>query len=163
MPAPGIDHHLLQTPLSLPAQLVTGQSRFSPALGNIAGATGLDLVGNGTATGCLERLDHLQHGIALTGAEVIGEDAGITLDAGQRFEVTDGEIHHVDIVAHPGAVRGRIVVAKDPQLLELAHADLTDVRQQVVGDAVGIFTDEAALVSTHRVEVAQQHDGPAGI
>ncbi|MNF55723.1 hypothetical protein D3C84_371950 [compost metagenome] len=69
----------------------------------------------------------------------------------------------MDVVAHAGAVRRRVVVAKHPQFLELADTDLADVGQQVVGNAVGIFADEATLMGTDRVEVAQQHDGPAGI
>ncbi len=137
--------------------------RLGPALGDVAGATGLDLVGNGTAAGRFKCLDHLQHRIALTGPQVVGKDPGIRRDARQRFEVTDGEIHHVDVIAHPGTVRCRVVVAKHPQLLELAHPHLTDIGQQVVGNTVGIFPDKAALVGTDRVEVAQQHDGPAGI
>ncbi len=136
---------------------------LGPALGDVTGAAWLDLVGNGSAAGRFKRLDHLQHRIALTGAQVIGKDAGIRRDARQRFEVTDGEIHHVDVIAHPGTVRRRVVVAKYPQLLELAYTDLADIGQQVVGNAIGIFANQTALMGTDRVEVAQQHDGPAGI
>ena len=77
--------------------------------------------------------------------------------------MTEGEIHHVNVVTHACAIRGRIVIAKHPQLLELADPHLADIGQQVVGDAVGIFAYEAALVGANRVEVAQQHYGPAQI
>ncbi len=137
--------------------------RLGPAFGYVTGAARFDLVRYGATAGRLERTDHLQHGIALTGTQVVGKDTGIGSYAGQRLEMTESEIHHVDVVAHACAIRGRIVIAKHPQLLELADAHLADIGQQVVGDTVGIFTDEAALVGADRVEVAQQHYGPTRI
>ena len=74
-----------------------------------------------------------------------------------------GQIHHVDVVAHAGAVRGGVVVAEDVHLFQLAHGDLGDVGHQVVGDAVGVLADEAGLVGTDGVEVAQQGHVQAGV
>ena len=69
-----------------------------------------------------------------------------------------GQIDDVDIVTHAGAVRGGVVVAEDMDLFQLADGDLGDVGHQVVGDAVGVLADEAGLVGTDGVEVAQQGD-----
>lgn len=48
-------------------------------------------------------------------------------------------------------------------LFQLAHSHLGDVGHQVVGDAVGILADQAALVGTDGVEVAQQRHIQAGV
>ncbi len=74
-----------------------------------------------------------------------------------------GQVHHVDVVTHTGAVRGGIVVAKDVYLFQLAHGHLGDVGHQVVGDAVGVLADEAGLMGTNGVEVAQQGHVQAGV
>ncbi len=77
--------------------------------------------------------------------------------------MTPGQIHNVDVVTHTGAVRGGVVVAKDVHLFQLAHSHLGDVGHQVVGDAVGVLADQAALVGTDGVEVAQQRHVQAGV
>ena len=74
-----------------------------------------------------------------------------------------GQIHHMDIVAHAGAIRGGVVVAKDVHFFQLADRHLGDIRHQVIGDAVGVLTDEAGLVGADGVEVAQQRHIQAGI
>ena len=66
----------------------------------------------------------------------------------------------MDVVAYAGAVVGVIVVAEDAEFLTLAYGHLGDVGHEVVGDAVGVFADGAALVCTDGVEVAEEHDVP---
>ena len=48
-------------------------------------------------------------------------------------------------------------------LFQLADRHLGDVGHQVVGDAVGVLADEAGLVGTDGVEVAQQGHVQAGV
>ena len=74
-----------------------------------------------------------------------------------------GQVDHVDVVAHAGAVMRGVVVAEDVQLLQLADGDLGDVGHEVVGDVVGVLADEAALVGADGVEVAQQRDVQARV
>ena len=57
--------------------------------------------------------------------------------------MTRCQVAHVDVVAHTGAVGGGVVVAKDLNGLELAHGDLGDIGNQVVGDALGVLADQA--------------------
>ena len=76
-----------------------------------------------------------------------------------------GQIHHVDIVPDAGAVVGGIVAAEHMELLQLAHGHLGDVGHQVVGDAVGVLTDQTGFMGADGVEVAQQghvHGGVGG-
>ena len=54
-----------------------------------------------------------------------------------------GQVDNMDVVAHAGAVGGRVVIAKDVDLLQLADSDLGDVGHEVVGDAVGVLADQA--------------------
>ena len=77
--------------------------------------------------------------------------------------MTRGQIAHVDVVAHAGAVGGGVVVAKDLNGLELAHGDLGDIGHQVVGDALGVLADQARRMSADGVEVTEQHDVPLGV
>ena len=73
-----------------------------------------------------------------------------------RADMAAGQVHDVDVVAHAGAVGGGVVVAEDVDFFQLADGDLGDVGHQVVGDAVGVLADEAGLMGTDGVEVAQQ-------
>ena len=68
------------------------------------------------------RLDHLADGVALTVAQVVGPAALIQGAQGQ--DVGLGQVGHVDIVAHAGAVAGGIVVAIDLDLFPLAQRHL---------------------------------------
>ena len=70
------------------------------------------------------------------------------------------QVHHVDIVADAGSVGSVIVVSEDMDDGKLADGYLGNIGQQVVGDALGIFADQAALVSADGVEVAEQDDLP---
>ncbi|MNP34809.1 hypothetical protein D3C76_1281160 [compost metagenome] len=53
--------------------------------------------------------------------------------------VTVGEIHHMNVVANAGAVRGRVVVAEHRQRITTAYCHLGNVRHQVIGDTLRIF------------------------
>ena len=85
------------------------------------------------------------------------------LDARQRLQMANGQIHHVDVIAHAGAILSRVVIAEHRQLVEPTYRNLADEGQQVVGNAVGVFADKAGFMGTDRIEVAQQHYGPARI
>ena len=69
----------------------------------------------------------------------------------------------MDVVAYAGAVRGGIVVAEHMHLFQRAHGHLGDVGHEVIGDAVGVLADQAALVGADGVEVAQQRHVHLGV
>ena len=66
----------------------------------------------------------------------------------------------MDVVANARAIWGVVVVAKDVNSLALAHGNLSHVRDQVIWNACRIFSDEAGLVSTNRIEVSEQDNVP---
>ena len=70
LPVPAVGAHFLDAVLSHPAKLIPGLGGVSIALGDVAGAAGLDDVGDGLAAGLLEGVDDIQHAVALAGAEV---------------------------------------------------------------------------------------------
>src|SRR5690606_2806007 len=77
--------------------------------------------------------------------------------------VPGGQVHHVDVVPHAGAVRSRVVRAEDAHLVEPANRDLQHVRGQVVGNLRRVFADSPARVRADRVEVAQGGDLEGGV
>jgi len=67
----------------------------------------------------------------------------------------------VDVVAHAGAVGGRVVGAEDVEVRPLANGHLLDERHQVVRDALRILADLPRRVGSDRVKVAQQAHVPS--
>ena len=70
------------------------------------------------------------------------------------------QIHHVDVIAYTGAVMGRPVSPKNLELFAAADGDLGDKGEEVVGNAEGVFSDLAAGVGAHGVEVTEGCDAP---
>jgi hypothetical protein len=135
--------------------MLHGQRRIGPAGGHVAGPSVLEHVRHAHAVHALEGLDHLQHAAALPRTQV----DGLAAHVGQAFHgplMALGEVHHVDVVAQPRAVGHGVVAVPHAELLELAGGHLEQEGHQVVGNTVGILADQAALVGSHRIEVAKQ-------
>ena len=105
-------------------------------------------------------MDNLQHAGAPAGAEVDGLHPGVGHTVVDGLQVPQRQVDHMDVVAHPSAVRCVVVIAVDLKLRQLADGDLGNIGQQVVRDAVGVLTDQSALVGADGVKVAQQHHAP---
>src|SRR5699024_3193946 len=101
--------------------------------------------------------------VAVAGAQVADEQAGLLLQFADGRHMAAGQVHHMDVVPHAGAVGGVIVVAVDMDLFQLARRHLGDVGHQVVGDAVGVFADQAGRMGPDGVEVAQQRHVQLGV
>lgn len=111
---------------------------------------------NAPATGARERGRHLAHAVAAPGAQIDHQALALALQVIDGIHMRARQIHHMQIVAHAGAVVGGIVVAEDLQCRATPHCHLCDVGHQVVRYASRIFAQIPAGVRTHRVEVAQQ-------
>ena len=160
LPSPGVRAHFLNAVLGLPAKLLLRLAGVGVAGGDIAGAAGLDLVRDLHAGGFLEVLHDIQHAVALSGSQIVNGKSGIVFDLLQGLHMSLRQIDHMDVVSYAGSVRSVIVVSEYVELFQLAHGNLGDVGHQVVGDAVGILTDHAALVSADGIEVTQKHHVP---
>ena len=53
-----------------------------------------------------------------------------------------GQIDNVDVVPQAGAVRGRVVIAKDAQALSLAYGGLGDERYEIVRNSPRKLSDK---------------------
>ena len=77
--------------------------------------------------------------------------------------MTGGQIHHVDVIAHTGAVVGGVVIAVYVEHFPLAYGHLRNVRGQIIGNTGGILADETALVGADRVEITEQSHVQSGV
>ena len=76
----------------------------------------------------------------------------------QRRQMTGRQIHHMDIVTHPGTIVGRIVVAEYRQATQFPHCHLGDIGDEVIRDAVRIFADHARGMGADRIKITQRCD-----
>ena len=148
--------------------------RFRSPLENVSGACGIghgdggiarspvdEGVGDVLSAGGGEGVDHVENTGPIAAAEVAGEVLWPLIEQG--FEggfVAFCQIHHVDVIAHAGAVMGGPVAAEHLELIATADSDLGDEREEVVGDAQGVFSDATAGMGAHGVEVAEGCDAP---
>ena len=70
-------------------------------------------------------MDHVEDGVADSGSEVEDLDSLVLVLAGG--DVAFRQVDDVDVVAHAGAVMGRIVVAENGKLLQFSDRHLADV------------------------------------
>ena len=143
LPIPAVAAHVRDVVLGLPAHHAFGLGGIAPVGGDIAGTALANHVGQFLAARLGEGSDDLEHRGAGAGAQVKDLDAGFAVHPVEGGNVTRCQVAHVDVVAHAGAVGGGVVVAKDLNGLELAHGDLGDIGNQVVGDALGVLADQA--------------------
>ena len=163
LPAPAVAAHILERILGVPAEDARTLVRAGVHGRQVARTARRDPVRHMHVVGRLEGVHHLEHAVALAGAEVEDALARVLRHVGDRRDVAAREVHDVDIVAHARAVRRVIVVAKDAQALAAADGRLRDIGHEVVRHAARVLADEAARVRADGVEVAQQHDRPARV
>ena len=68
----------------------------------------------------------------------------------------------MDVVSYPGTVARRVVAAEHGNFFANANGNLSDIRHEVVGDALRVLADQSAWVRARGVEVSQQSDAPSG-
>ena len=71
------------------------------------------------------------------------------------------EIHHVDEVPYAGAVVCWPIASKNLDFLATSYSDLGDERKEVAGYAERVFSDLAAGVGAHGVEIPEGCDAPS--
>mmetsp|Transcript_43784 Transcript_43784/g.68546 ORF Transcript_43784/g.68546 Transcript_43784/m.68546 type:complete len:284 (+) Transcript_43784:125-976(+) len=163
LPDPRVFAHLLDSLNRLPAKLLLGLGRIRIAGWHVPWPPWSDGVRDFLVSGLLHSIDHVQNTVPMPSSEIVDY---LTLDVSElvnRSHVTLGQVHHVDVVPYTCAIRGRVIIAEDSQLLQRTHSHLGDVGHQIVRDARGILADFAARVCPHGVEVPQVDHLPLGV
>ena len=94
LPVPAVGTHLLDAVLSHPAQFILGLGGVGIALGDIAGAAGIDHIGELLAAGLLKGMDDIQHAVTLAGAQIADEEAAAGLQLADGAHMAPGQIHN---------------------------------------------------------------------
>src|SRR5690606_11073663 len=102
LPAPRIPAGVVEAELRTPSEFAVRLGRVGDRRSDVTVARGCDDVGDVPASRLGEGADDLQHVVPDARAQVVHLDSGgEVLECG---EVSAGEIHDVDVVAHPRAV-----------------------------------------------------------
>lgn len=81
----------------------------------------------------------------------------------QCLEMTQREIDYMNVISNARSILGRVVVTPHIQAFPSTHCNLTDKREQVVRDTLGIFSDQTAGMCAHWIEISQDTDPPGNI
>src|SRR5699024_5327687 len=103
------------------------------------------------------------YGISVSCTKVVDRHSCLLFQLLDCAHMANCKVYYMDVVAYSGPVRCVIVITEYAQTLQLADRNLCDIRDQVVRDSLRILSDHSALVSTDRVEVAEQHHIPLRI
>ena len=74
-----------------------------------------------------------------------------------------GQVGDVDVITDGGAVFRGVIVAEDGEVGPTADSDLCEVREEIVGDAKGIFAEGTAGMGAGGIEIAERGSFPGGI
>ena len=167
MEGPGVGDDLAQVglgrvPAKLAARLVGGGDRG----GGVTGAPGRQLDRDRVAGHLAGRVDDLLVAVTVAVSEVV--DLVLARpDRRQGEQVGGGQVRDVDVVADAGAVRGRVVVAVQQQLVALPAGHLEDDGDQVAFRAVplakpahrarGVEVPQAGGGKAERLALPRQH------
>ena len=97
-------------------------------------------------------MDKFQNGNAMSCPQINGLYTGMGCGIFQRFQMSNRQINHVEVIPLAGAVRRGIVAAENRQFLQLSRRNPSDVGHQVVGDAVGVVPQQAGFVGPNGVK-----------
>ena len=145
----------------MPGELVFSFSWVGIENGEVAGTARSERMRKGLAGDLFEGMDHFEDGSGVTGAEIIGVEAG--LQAADGSKVAAGKVDDVDKITLAGTVCSVVVVAEDTEFGEFAGGNFHDVWHEVVWDAVRIFAEEAGFVIADRIKIAKSNDVEIGV
>mgnify|MGYP000349796481 CR=1 FL=1 len=102
---------------------------------------------NGRPVTFFDLIDDLTHGGAFAGADVEGVVlALVTVEVLEGGDVGVGQVGDVDVVAHAGAIRSRVVVAEDRRGLALLQtSNSIGMRFRIAGSSSSTGPQPATL------------------
>jgi hypothetical protein len=77
--------------------------------------------------------------------------------------VTRRQIHDVNVISDTRPVGRVVVITPHIQPISTSDCDLRNKGDKVVGDACGIFADQATLMGASRIEIAENSYPPLRI
>ena len=154
---PGTSAHILYRMCGNPAEDALCFLRISPESRQITIPTGADLIGKLYFVCRFKSMDKFQNGNAMSCSQVNSLHTGMGCGIFQRFQMSNGQIDHMEVIPLAGAVRRWIVTTKDGQFFQLSRRNPAYIRHQIVGDSVGIVSQKARLMGTDGIKVPQQN------
>ena len=154
--SPGIAAHFDHSVLCLKAQFTARLFNIRIHSGNITGAALGHHVGNGDAIDLLKRVQQFLDARAAAGTEVEDLNALHMLQLLNGEAMAPCEVANMNIVAKASAILCFIVIAEDSEMIDLAGSNRYDTGHQIVGDIIGVLSDQTALMRTDGVKVAQK-------
>ena len=159
-PIPSGSEDISDRGIGTPAQYFIGLIGYRPYLLDISFTTADDDIRHFDTGSCFELTNQFKHAKPFAGTEV--EDLhllpiGSMEHSVDGFDVCLGKIHNIDIIADTGAIRRVIVIAEHFEFRTNTGCCLSDIRQQVLRDAVGQFADKGRRVRAYRIEIAQDN------
>ena len=106
---------------------------------------------------------YVQYTAAGAGPQIEHLHTGVCCGIAQGCHMALGQVGDMDIIPHAGAVGRGIIVAEHVQIGQRTHCHTGDIGHEVIGNTPGIFAYQAALVSAHGIEIAQQHRREVGM
>src|SRR4051795_6598324 len=114
MPSQGGAHDVVEVRVPrVPAEYRVGALRIGDQRRRVARSARGMLLRHGAAADALDGLDHGTDRMALSGAEIERGSGAALEQIRQRANVRLGEVRHMNVIAHSGAVRGGVVGAVD--------------------------------------------------
>ena len=80
----------------------------------------------------------------------------VVQDAVHSCYVSLCQVYYVDVITDARTVGGVVVITEYGQLFTDTDSGLSQVRDEVLRNSIGQFTDKSCRMCTNRVEVAQQ-------
>lgn len=111
---------MFESSLRAPAKLLVSPGGVGSQVQDVTSTTGSHFVGEVTADGGGEGIDHLVDSASLTGTQVPGTDTWVVgAEVVEGLQVTVGKVQNVDVVTDGGTVVGLVVFSKLATLLSI--------------------------------------------
>ncbi len=99
----------------------------------------------------------------MSGSQIVNPDSFFFFEFLQRLHMASCQIHHMDVITHTGSIQSIIVIAEYADAFQLSNGHLCHIRQQIVGDSLGILSDPAGFMCTDGIKVTKQDHIPLRI
>src|SRR5437899_875391 len=113
LPVPGIGTHLTQVPRGLPSEQGGCEGCVGVTCCDVARPAFDDMVGDRFARHRLECSDDLEDAMTFAGPQIYRKKSLLLAQLRKSRQMSRREIHDVDVVAHAGAIRRRVVIPEN--------------------------------------------------